>query len=431
MTSTSPNNRRGVAEHLTHSQLMLSAFTVVLLLAGWSIFVWFGIGTLLAPPAPPTPPPSPSPVGPQPPIPVKPPVSKEMPYEEVERDLLGTLQRSEITARLLPLQKLLDEAQSLNLGWTRRIQDLRTSADGRRLATVDFARRIRFLEQAAAQIKLDEIRQDLDKIDVQVRDVRGSLPSFHEVDVTVSRASTELTSATATLRQCEMAIKQMLSASPQSQADSLQQVLDSLDQQDSSDIKAMVNSRLEKLKEAQTDAERVAFDRQRQLKADLKNASMALGQQETESAEILRTAQDADKATAKSLADQRAAAKKQLQQDYPAVRTLLTPFTSSGYRQLDASSRLVPTADSLPLSYSGLLRSGALEDTKKGLEALFRIGQQKDGFGATNDRSLGAFPELTSEFDIGKPDIVKKLKQAQSFLRTYGEAMVEAKLLSP
>ncbi len=437
-TSTPPNRREGFAEHLTHSQLMLSAFTVVLLLAGWSIFVWFGIGTLFAPPTPPTPHPSPIPVGPPSPAPVKPPIPivkphapKEVPYDEAERDLLAGLQRSDITARLQPLQKRLEETQSLNLVWTRRMQDLRTNADGRRLATREIARTIQFLEQVAESVPLDQVRRYLLDIQAVLQDARLPLPSLHEVDLRLSETNTQLSQALLTLQRNQAAVTQLLAQATTPQAQTLQQALDTLTQQDEQELQHAVTMQIELLKKNQAAEQRAALDRQQQLNAELVDAANTLAGLESQTAQTLRAAQDESQVSTQMREAKRAAAIREMERAYPAVRALLTPFTSTGLRQLDESSRLVPTVDSLPLSYAGLLRSGALEDGPKGLEILFRLAQPVDGFGKTNDRPLGAFPELRSEFDVSKPEIVKTLKQAQAFLRAHGTAMVEAKLLSP
>lgn len=328
-TSTPPSRPEGFAEHLTHSQLMLSAFTVVLLLAGWSIFVWFGIGTLLAPPTPPIPQPLPTPVGPPSPAPVKPSIpivkphapKKEVPYDEAERDLLAGLQRSDITARLQPLQKRLEETQSLNLVWTRRMQDLRTNADGRRLATREIARTIQFLEQVAASVPLDEVRQDLLDIQAVLQDARLPLPSLHEVVLRLSEANTQLSQALLTLQRNQAAVTQLLAQAATPQAQTLQQALDTLVQQDEQEIQHAVKAQVNALRESHATEQRTAVDRQQELKVALADASNTLAGLESQTVHALRAAQGESQMSAKELEVKRAAAIKDMEQAYPAVRT--------------------------------------------------------------------------------------------------------------
>ena len=83
------------------------------------------------------------------------------------------------------------------------------------------------------------------------------------------------------------------------------------------------------------------------------------------------------------------------------------------------------------MSYAGLLRTRALVDSTKGRELLFSIAQPLNALGKLNDRPLGGFPPNRNHYDIDNAEVREKLKRAQAFLRNYGEAMVEAGLLSP
>ena len=86
--------------------------------------------------------------------------------------------------------------------------------------------------------------------------------------------------------------------------------------------------------------------------------------------------------------------------------------------------------DAQPFSFSAIIREGALENDAKGLKSLFSLGGSQR-LSWLNDRPIGSFPQNASELDITKPDIIRQLKAIQEFLRQHGEAMVEAKLLSP
>jgi hypothetical protein len=133
----------------------------------------------------------------------------------------------------------------------------------------------------------------------------------------------------------------------------------------------------------------------------------------------------------RDLAEQMSHAITQMQAAYPPVRTLLLPFTTPGYRQPAASGNLEITSTKEALSYSGLLRIRALEDSDKGMSVLFILAQSFDGNSKFNDRPQGDFPVHSNFSDINKADIRLKIRTTQSFLREHGEAMVEAGLLSP
>ncbi len=78
-----------------------------------------------------------------------------------------------------------------------------------------------------------------------------------------------------------------------------------------------------------------------------------------------------------------------------------------------------------------LLRVGALEDDLKGLEILYYLGRV-DRSNGRSDRPQGSFPDGSIwEFAVQKPEIIRQLKAIQEFLRRHGEAMMDAKLLSP
>lgn len=114
---------------------------------------------------------------------------------------------------------------------------------------------------------------------------------------------------------------------------------------------------------------------------------------------------------------------------YPAVRDLLIPLTTPGYRQISSANRLDTTADKEPLSYTGLLRKGVLENTDRGIEDLFYLVQPAAAAGR-NDRPMGAFPEYNAVNSIENATTREKVKQAQAFIRLHGNAMVKTGLLA-
>jgi hypothetical protein len=98
---------------------------------------------------------------------------------------------------------------------------------------------------------------------------------------------------------------------------------------------------------------------------------------------------------------------------------------------MGSSGRLETTSEKEPLSYSGLLRTRALEDSKEGLTILFHAVQPSATFGMPNDRPLGDFPRYANYYDIDTAKVQVKLKRVQNFLRDHGAAMTEMGMLSP
>lgn len=123
------------------------------------------------------------------------------------------------------------------------------------------------------------------------------------------------------------------------------------------------------------------------------------------------------------------ASRKDFERELDDIRTKLIAFTTSGYVQPESADKLVSYKVKEPVSYSKLLRCGALEDSDKGLAILFRVGGSKSAT-QRNDRPLGNFPRMHSVSELQKPDIVARVKEAQRLLRQYGPLMVEDGLLS-
>ncbi|MEO2031390.1 MAG: hypothetical protein ABGZ35_04840, partial [Planctomycetaceae bacterium] len=114
------------------------------------------------------------------------------------------------------------------------------------------------------------------------------------------------------------------------------------------------------------------------------------------------------------------------------VRKYLSPFTSPGYLQPNSLSnprRTERTDDAMPVSLSRLERLGALDPTPEGLERLYEFGGGKNGTRSPG-RPLGAFPKYTS-FHLQRPAVLAAVRRAQELLREHGQALIEAKILSP
>jgi hypothetical protein len=114
------------------------------------------------------------------------------------------------------------------------------------------------------------------------------------------------------------------------------------------------------------------------------------------------------------------------------VRKYLNPFTSPGHVQPNKTFspvNITITADAMPVSLSGLNEFNALEQTLEGLKRLHRFGGANSA-AVKNDRPFGEFPAYPSNY-VKNSEVLVILKRAQQLLRDHGQALVEAKLLSP
>ncbi|MCA9257940.1 MAG: hypothetical protein KDA61_02015, partial [Planctomycetales bacterium] len=116
-------------------------------------------------------------------------------------------------------------------------------------------------------------------------------------------------------------------------------------------------------------------------------------------------------------------------QQLPEMRRLLSPFIHSGYAQPAGPNEFRYEGTKRPISLSGLLAAGALEDTDIGIATLFRLGGWKGG-GQQNDRPLGEFPQMSSQDELAKPGVSAKVRRAQELLRAFGTQLVADRLLS-
>lgn len=109
------------------------------------------------------------------------------------------------------------------------------------------------------------------------------------------------------------------------------------------------------------------------------------------------------------------------------VQRLLTPFISNGYMQYRGS--YVRDAVEGPLSYKGILDSGALDPTIQGLAKLNHIALDPRGIAIGNDRpgvwNYAGYPAGWSKSDQDY------MRQVQDLLRELGPTLVELKMLAP
>jgi len=126
----------------------------------------------------------------------------------------------------------------------------------------------------------------------------------------------------------------------------------------------------------------------------------------------------------------RAEAKRKLeiefQRDLPDIKSLLKPFITPGLTQHLHKFAYRPdrNPNPRPVSFGSLVALGYLHDSTERLTAFWRSTSHE------NDRPFGSFPRAP----YGKTVISHELstvRRAQSYLKKYGELMVEKGLLSP
>jgi len=103
------------------------------------------------------------------------------------------------------------------------------------------------------------------------------------------------------------------------------------------------------------------------------------------------------------------------------MKSMLTPFTSTGTRQPTTSFQYIDTGERKPVSFGALQRLGYLENSPQNRLYFAKYVT------ALNNRPAGSFPNLSLDAGGGH----EKIRKIQEFLQKYGEIMVEKELLSP
>ena len=235
-------------------------------------------------------------------------------------------------------------------------------------------------------------------------------------------------------RRCEAANKavdQLLSENRVVQPITLSAAIQQLEQSKVLAVRTQVDEKLASDRANQNARLQSETKRQTDLKRELEQAKNEYDLLRKDSRVEIESSERSVQNAKRELATRKAKTMKAMRTAYPAVRDLLTPITTPGYKQPGSSGSLQFTSEKQPMSYAGLLRTRALVDSTKGRELLFSIAQPLNALGKLNDRPLGGFPPNRNHYDIDNAEVREKLKRAQAFLRNYGEAMVEAGLLSP
>lgn len=441
-TTTTQSSRRDARANggsLLLSQMAMIVVAVVLLLAGWMLFVLFGVGPALGFPVI---------QGPNPPNidnqnspPKTDPNTKSPPsktndsaasYESQEQLVLLELQRAEFDPRTARLKIAIDSVEARYQAWQRRIQSLLKNDEGRKL--VPAARQVRYLltQIPCNDADIERLRADVKAVRDEVIPSTSPLVDLGQHDRRLANVESQVRSMTTSFDDLNRALDELIEGAKTTPSDSstLKQVLDKLDAPIDEDVRLVVAGKIREMKVRQSDEIEAANKQLKPLRDRLKSVEEESRQVEANADKQLEQAKTQSAEQMRELELKRLDAKKRMEEALPAFRDRLSPFISKGYRVLQTRQQFVVGIDALPISFSALLRVGALDDDIKGLETLLYVSDSNSVRGM-NDRPNGAFPKYTSEFDIQKPQVLQDLKAVQAFLRQHGEAMVDAQLLAP
>lgn len=446
LQATAQGSSSAVTENFLVSQIVTVVTAASLLLAGWFIFVFFAIGPTLGfktndKPAPqPTVTPNSAPKMPPPkvePLPIveTPPIKTAaalQKYAGEEHLTLLRLQRAEFEFRTASLKTVVTNVKERIQRWKDRAGSLPKSNEGRRLASS--AREVRFLlsQKPLTLTELNALLTSVTTVREKFSQTETPIADLKSYDRELADTEAQLRSAIAKFDSLESALDELLAdAKPMPNGPTLHEAFEALDAQAAKDVLLAATEQEEKLKTRFADEIKTVTEQRETMRTEFKNAQSELKRIETEAKKQLDEAAKQRTDLLKELTQQRLAARKRMEDALPEFRERLSVFIKPGYRQPASNLHFVGTIESQPISYSALLRVGALEDDLKGLETLLLMGDTYR-FSERNDRPLGAFPKYTNwEFDVKNPEIIRQLKAIQEFLRRHGEAMMEAKLLAP
>lgn len=241
----------------------------------------------------------------------------------------------------------------------------------------------------------------------------ASLDSMHE------QLREKSDSVAKSLRVLKSIVSDAGSADPSTS--SLQRVLKSREDSRLEEERKKLAEAAKKARAARLDADaKEAADRANEIAA--KEAELEKAKAKQRQVELQAKIDDAKQAA--ELAETRAKLERDFNRNYPAMKSYLTPFTSDGLTQ-PGRRTFGPAAKRGPVSLAKLKGTGALEEAPGSRNLLYYMTAN-----GSNDRNLGAFPR----FQGGRSDTDPKqplLKSIQDFLNTYGDLMVEKKLLAP
>ncbi len=342
------------------------------------------------------------------------------------------VQKCEFEPRLNRIRDVLRAAKKQLTEWNDRVGQLMNSDGGGRLANVEAAERFRILLRQCPMTTQDlkSCEDSLELLASYIQKATAPLGNLDDVDQELAGIEARLLSSTAQLTGLDLALDELqagAAADPSSRR-TLAAFLESLDERLTQDKQQTIDSAMTSLRERLATELADADQQKKELEATLLT-------QQTASEDFLKSVARETEASkrqsdelASDLASKRADARKAMERELPSMRSLLSPFITHGYRQ-PCIGEFTVVVDRQPVSYGALVRLGALEDTQDGLLNLLHAGETREN-SLCNDRPLGSFPD-GSDAAMRNPDTRAKLEQVQQFLKKHSAAMVEAKLLVP
>lgn len=305
--------------------------------------------------------------------------------------------------------RLLDECDQEIKLWTESVQPLLENELGKRIAGDEsLVRQFRVVygrDRPSAQL-VSELRTSLTDL---MAPMKAALQDDQDVRLPRDELSDEISKLYVEAKTLRDSLRE-----PREQIDSIADVAKTLSPQAKSLRQAMTDSQnAERLAESQrmeqetTRAKREAAERLAAAEAkrieDEANATIAKQKAEVEHARLVAKAKT------------------------PEVRRLLTPFISKGYMQYRGG--FVRDANEGPMSYKGILDSGALNQTTIGLTRLNTLAADPRGMAIGNDRpglwNYVGYPEGWSKSDQDH------MRKVQDLLRELGPTLVELEMLAP
>ena len=199
----------------------------------------------------------------------------------------------------------------------------------------------------------------------------------------------------------------------------------------SESVRATVQSILLKEQDLMREARKQSEDQVRRLKEpSLRAVRLEVRDHQDKAAHLRRQITQMQREQSQSKA--KVARAEALRNQMSDIQSLLTPFTAAGHMQPNGTHNgydTEHTVDPAPVSLLRLQRLGALEHSMDGLKRLYTFGGKRNA--AFKDKlPLGAYSPKW-EGVLTKQEVLAVVKGAQRLLIDHGQAMVEAKLLSP
>jgi len=176
--------------------------------------------------------------------------------------------------------------------------------------------------------------------------------------------------------------------------------------------------------------------REQQLATERAIAKADLDRDKAEKAALIAEAESRAKAARLELARAEAEREKErlkrervakFEAALPGMKSLLSQFIATG-RMHYVPGKGWREGDPGPLSFDAIKSTGGLNDDPVSLNTFisFCLNHPRE-----NDRPLGSFPETTFRSEGSVAQIRREIQRAQTFLREYGDLLVERRMLQP